>query len=86
MTQPCSTNNHGGDRLQGKGLDAAQGHWYYPPNSFQASTKQPLKFFVQISPLNSKGIQHLPQHEQTQISPINHAWEWAEIFFLSFST
>ena len=74
------------DWIQVKLVPVGAGHWYYPPNSFQSSTKQHLNFFVQISPLNSKGIQHLPQHEQTQISPINHAWEWAEIFFLSFST
>ena len=49
MTQPGSTYNQGGDRLQGKGMYASPvlqgtGHWYYPTPKFAATS--------QISPVN----------------------------------
>ena len=55
MTQPISTNNHGGDRLQGKGLDAGQvllgGDWalVLPTHKLtMASLVRPSSKFVSL--------------------------------------
>ena len=54
MSWPISTNNHGGDRLQGKGLDTGQvlpsGDWalVLPTHKLVATSLQSYEIFVKI--------------------------------------
>ena len=68
MTQPCSTHDHGGDRLQGKGLDAGQvvtgGYWalVLPTTKLAVTSLLSPKIFVQIGPSIQKLFMNFQKH------------------------
>ena len=69
MTQPGSTHDHGGDRLQGKGLDAGQvvtgGYWalVLPTTKIAMTSLLSPKFFVQIGPSVQKLFMIFPNKD-----------------------
>ena len=76
MTQPSSTHNHGGGRLQGKGLDARQvltgGYWalVLPTTKLIATSLLSPEIFVQIGPSVQKLFMIFPNTD----TQTNHPW------------